>query len=216
MQLFQVEIFAGLTPLERDALAASSSTVTLARNTVVFNEGDPADALYLIEAGRVKVYACDRNGKEYIFNVMGPGEYFGELALLDDEPRSASVRTLEEARFRVVTRGDFQRVLDDHPGMARTLIRNLTTRIRQLTRDVRSLALEDVYGRVTKLLKSLAEPVDDARHRVPERLTQQEIADRVGASREMVARILKDLSAGGYIRWEGRHIVIVGRLPAKY
>ncbi len=217
MKLSHVEIFAGLAPPELEALEASSRVCEIPRNTVVFQENDPADALYVIERGRVKVYSCDRNGKEYIYRVMVVGEYFGELALLDDEPRSASVRTLENAAFRVITKADFQRVLVEHPGLGLTLIRNLAAQVRRLTRDVRSLALEDVYGRVSKLLTGLGEPLPEGDGlRVAEKLTQQDIADRVGASREMVARILKELTVGDYIRWDGKYIIINSRLPAQY
>ncbi len=149
-------------------------------------------------------------------NTLGPGDYFGELALLDDATRSASVRTVEKSEFRIVMKEDFNRVLDDKPNIARQLISNLAGRVRKLTADVKSLALQDVYGRVANVLMDLSEERGDGTLFIPEKLTQQDIADRVGASREMVARILKDLTIGEYIRFEGRHIIINTRLPAKY
>lgn len=149
-------------------------------------------------------------------NTLGPGDYFGELALLDDSTRSASVRTVEKSEFRVVMKDDFNKVLDDHPNISRQLISNLAGRVRKLTADVKSLALQDVYGRVANVLMDLSEERGDGTLFIPEKLTQQDIADRVGASREMVARILKDLTIGEYIRFEGRHIIINTRLPAKY
>ena len=149
-------------------------------------------------------------------NTLGPGDYFGELALLDDSTRSASVRTVEKCEFRVVMKEDFNGVLDEHPNIARQLISNLARRVRKLTADVNSLALQDVYGRVANVLMDLSEERGDGTLYIPEKLTQQDIADRVGASREMVARILKDLTIGEYIRFEGRHIIINTRLPAKY
>lgn len=149
-------------------------------------------------------------------NTQGAGDYFGELALLDDSTRSASVRTVEKSTFCIVYKDDFNRVLDEHPNIRRILIANLAARVRKLTGDVKSLALQDVYGRVANVLMDLAEDRDDGTLLIPEKLTQQDIADRVGASREMVARILKDLTIGEYIRFEGRHIIINGRLPAKY
>ena len=149
-------------------------------------------------------------------NTLGPGDYFGELALLDDATRSASVRTVEKSEFRIVMKEDFNRVLDDKPNIARQLISNLAGRVRKLTADVKSLALQDVYGRVANVLMDLSEERGDGTLFIPEKLTQQDIADRVGASREMVARILNDLTIGEYIRFEGRHIIINTRLPAKY
>jgi len=214
--LQQVELFNGLSAEELDALYASSSSRSFPKNTVVIHENDPADSLFIIENGRVKVYCSDKNGKEFIMNTQGEGDYFGELALLDDSSRSASVRTVEKSTFCIVYKDDFNRVLEEHPNIARKLIANLAQRVRKLTADVKSLALQDVYGRVANVLMDLAEPRGDGSMFIPEKLTQQDIADRVGASREMVARILKDLTIGDYIRFEGRHIIINSRLPAKY
>jgi CRP/FNR family cyclic AMP-dependent transcriptional regulator len=214
--LEQVEIFRGLSEVELEALAESSTRRTFPKNTVVIHENDPADSLFVIESGKVKVYCSDKNGKEFIMNTQGAGDYFGELALLDDSVRSASVRTVEKSTFSIVYKEDFNRVLDEHPNIARQLISNLAARVRKLTADVKSLALQDVYGRVANVLMDLAEEREDGSLFIPEKLTQQDIADRVGASREMVARILKDLTIGEYIRFEGRHIIINTRLPAKY
>jgi CRP/FNR family cyclic AMP-dependent transcriptional regulator len=214
--LQQVELFQGLSADEMSALASSSSSRSFPKNTVVIHENDPADSLFIIESGKVKVYCSDKNGKEFIMNTQGEGDYFGELALLDDSSRSASVRTVEKSTFCIIYKDDFNRVLEEHPSIARKLIRNLSQRVRKLTADVKSLALQDVYGRVANVLMDLAEERGDGTMFIPEKLTQQDIADRVGASREMVARILKDLTIGDYIRFEGRHIIINSRLPAKY
>jgi CRP/FNR family cyclic AMP-dependent transcriptional regulator len=216
MILDKVEIFEGLTQLEMDALTAGSVTRSYPKNTVIINENDHADSLYLIESGRVKVYCSDKNGKEFIMNTLTTGDHFGELALLDDDKRSASVRTMEKSNFCIIYKEDFNQVLTQQPNIAKTLIRNLTRRVRKLTQDVKALALQDVYGRVTNVLTTLAEPRDEETSIIPEKLTQHDIADRVGASREMVARILKDLTIGEYITFEGRNIVIKGKLPANY
>ncbi len=213
--LKSVEIFSGLSDAELATLEESSIRRSYPKNTVIINENDVADSLYVIESGKVKVYCSDKNGKEFIMNTLGGGDYFGELALLDDDRRSASVRTMEKADFCIIYKQDFNQVLDQHPNIAKTLIRNITRRVRALTEKVKSLALQDVYGRVTKVLNSLATERNDEFY-VEEKLTQQDIADRVGASREMVARILKDLTIGGYISFENRHIVIHRRLPANY
>ena len=213
--LKSVEIFSGLSDAELAALEESSIRRSYPKNTVIINENDVADSLYVIESGKVKVYCSDKNGKEFIMNTLGGGDYFGELALLDDDRRSASVRTMEKADFCIIYKQDFNQVLDQHPNIAKTLIRNITRRVRALTEKVKSLALQDVYGRVTKVLNSLATERNDEFY-VEEKLTQQDIADRVGASREMVARILKDLTIGGYISFENRHILIHRRLPANY
>jgi CRP/FNR family cyclic AMP-dependent transcriptional regulator len=186
--LQQVEIFQGLSPEELEALAASSTSRSFPKNTVVIHENDPADSLFVIESGKVKVYCSDKNGKEFIMNTQGPGDYFGELALLDDSTRSASVRTVEKSSFCIIYKEDFNRVLSEHPNIGRQLVRNLAQRVRKLTADVKSLALQDVYGRVANVLMDLSEERGDGTLYIPEKLTQQDIADRVGASREMVAR----------------------------
>lgn len=216
MVLERVEIFAGLNQQELTALVDSVVTKQCQKNSVVISEGDLADSLYLIESGRVKVYCSDKGGKEFIMNTLSEGDYFGELALLDDDRRSASVRTLENSTFSIIYKDDFNKVLDERPNIAKILIKNLTRRVRKLTRDVKSLALQDVYGRVANVLTDLAALQDDGTAKIIDKLTQQDIADRVGASREMVARILKDLTIGGYISFEGRQIVIHGKLPAEY
>ena len=216
MILKKVELFKGLSGGELEALSENSVTRSFPKNTVVIHEGDPADSLFVIETGKVKVYCSDKNGKEFIMNTQGEGDYFGELALLDDSVRSASVRTVDQSTFRIIYKEGFNKLLDAHPKIARKLIHNLAGRVRELTSGVKSLALQDVYGRVAKVLESLAEDRGDGTQTIPEKLTQQDIADRVGASREMVARILKDLTVGEYIHFEGSQIVITGKLPAKY
>jgi CRP/FNR family cyclic AMP-dependent transcriptional regulator len=140
--LDQVEIFHGLSREELAALDASSSSESYSKNTVVIQENEPADALYVIESGRVKVYCSDKNGKEFIMNSLGVGDYFGELALLDDSARSASVRTVEPCQFRIVKKEDFSKVLTDNPGITQQLLGNLASRVRKLTTDVKNLALQ--------------------------------------------------------------------------
>ncbi len=214
--LEKVELFQGLSTEELVALSNTSTERSFPKNTVVIHENEPADSLFVIVSGKVKVYCSDKNGKEFIMNTQGPGDYFGELALVDDSLRSASVRTVEKSDFVVIYKDDFNAVLAAHPNIAKSLIRNLAQRVRKLTADVKSLALQDVYGRVANVLMDLSEERGDGTLFIPDKLTQQDIADRVGASREMVARILKDLTIGEYIRFEGRHIIINTRLPAKY
>ena len=169
--LDQVEIFHGLSREELAALEDSSSSENYPKNTVVIQENEPADALYVIESGRVKVYCSDKNGKEFIMNSLGVGDYFGELALLDDSARSASVRTVEPCQFRIVKKGDFSRVLTDNPGITQQLLGNLAARVRKLTTDVKNLALQDVYGRVANVLMDLSHERGDGTLFVPEKLT---------------------------------------------
>jgi len=213
--LTDIPFFSGLDESLLSELHAHASKRTYPKNTIIINEGDSTDSLYFIESGVVKVYLSDENGKEIIVNNHKTGEYFGELALIDDATRSASVMTTEKSVFKIIARVEFEKFLEKHPKIALSLIKVLTQRIRNLTDNVRSLALMDVYGRVAKTLISLSE-VDGEKQVIKDKLTQQDIANRVGASREMVARILKDLTFGGYISNVDRRIVINEKLPEHY
>jgi len=182
--------------------------------TVLVTEGEKTNALYIIVEGRVRAYVSDANGREAVLSVMGPGEYFGEVAF-DDGPRSASVVTLEPCQLIVVPRAEFEEFLDENPAFRAHFINKLIGRIRTLTQNVRSLALMDAYGRVARLLLESA-VTKDGEQFVPERFTQADIASRVGCSREMVSRIFKDLVAGHYISVEPDRIVINRKPPAHW
>ena len=211
--LNQHYMFSELAPADTGLLTEHSTTRTYPSNAFLINEGDNTDSLYVILDGEVKVFASDENGKEVILNMLGPGEYFGELALVDDAPRSASVKTMEPTRVMVISKTDFKKCLAENPEMAFNLIQTLTKQVRALTKNVKSLALMDVYGRVARTLLDLAKEVDGSL-KIEQKLTHQDIADMVGASREMVSRILKDLSAGGYISIKSKIITINEKLPA--
>jgi CRP/FNR family transcriptional regulator, cyclic AMP receptor protein len=200
-----------LSKLELEAIAPRAITRSFPKNAVIVNEGDHTDSLYIVVSGLVKIYVSDEKGKEIVLGEAGPGEYFGEM-LLDEGPRSASVMTLEPSRFLVVTRDDFREFVVRSPEFSLHLIRKLIGRVRALTDNVKSLALMDVYGRVARMLLELAVRRDGLLV-IESRPTQQEMANRVGASREMVSRILKDLAAGGYIDMARDRITIARTLP---
>jgi len=200
---------------ELDIILNYSSLKHYAKHTIVINEGDPSEIFYVLLEGKVKVFVSDENGKEIVINTQGPGSYFGEIAIIDESPRSASVMTLEACRMAVVSRQEFMRCIGEHPEFALALIRRLAGRVRALTEQVKGLALYDVYGRIAQTLTSLARDQDGV-HLIPQRLTHQDIANRVGASREMVSRILKDLATGGYLRVENRKIILCKPLPARW
>ncbi len=203
----------GLNQQELESLTRGALVRSFPRNAVVLNEGDRTDSLYVILSGRVKVYLADDEGKEVTLSTQGPGEYFGEL-VLDAGPRSASVMTLEPSRFAVVTKEQFTEFLTTHPEFTARLIGKLIRLARTLTSNVRGLALLDVYGRVARLLLELAEERDGKRV-VREKLTQQEIANRVGASREMISLILKDLTLGGYLSIADR-VITINKEPPRH
>ena len=195
-------------------LAARGQVRKFQKNVTIIQEGDVGDSLFIILAGKVKVYASDDDGREVIIDIFGPGEYVGEM-VLDGGVRSASVMTLEPSTFSVVSRADLRAHIVDHPDAAIFLINQLIRRTRKATNNIKTLALMDVYGRVANLLMSLA--VEDAgRMVVPEKLTHQEIAERIGSSREMISRIMRDLTVGGYIEIRDRTIVMTKQPPAHW
>ena len=201
-------------PLEQEALrkvAASGVVRQFPKQAILINEGDVGDSLYVILAGRVKVYASNAAGREVVLNFHGPGEYDGEMSI-DGAPRSASVITVEPTTCAIVNRAQFRDFLAANPDFAQHLIRTLIRRARSATENVKSLALSDVYGRLVRLVNALCVDVG-GRLTVRERLTHQDIADRVGASRDMVGKLLKDLVAGGYLLVEDRQITILRKLP---
>ena len=210
--LRNVSLFSGLPEDAIQAVSSLATTRTYPKNTIIISEGDDSDSLYAVLSGKVKVYLSDDEGKEIIINILSSGDYFGELALLDDEPRSASVMTLEESKLAVLSKTAFEDCLAKNPQVALPIIKGLSVRLRNLTENVKSLALMDVYGRVARTLLDMAEQDGDVLV-INQRLTQKEIASMVGASREMVSRILKDLSVGGYITIENKTITINEKLP---
>lgn len=182
--------------------------------TIILTEGDTSDALYIILEGRVRIFLGDASGREMVLSVLGPGEYFGDLAY-DHGPRSASALTLEPCRLLVVRGDEFADFVGRSPAFAKHFIMRLIRQVRALTESVRSLALMDAYGRVARLLLESAVKKDGL-HFVPERMTQSEIAGRVGCSREMVSRIFKDLVQGHYISVEPDRIVVHREPPARW
>lgn len=200
---------------DADLMAVGSHGIARSypKNTIIVTEGDKTDSLYVILEGRVKVFVSDESGNEVLLLTQGAGEYFGEL-VLDEGPRSASIMTLEPSRFLVVPKADFREFVMHNPAFALSLIEKLIGRVRSLTASVKSLALMDVYGRVARLLLELAED-SGGQLAISQRLTQQDIASRIGASREMVSRILKDLTTGGYLT-QSRTGIVLHRKPPEH
>ena len=210
--LQNIPLFSSLGEAELASLSNKVITRQFPRNTVIINEGDHSDSLYIINSGSVKVFLSDNEGKEVILNTQGTGEYFGELALLDSQPRSASVITTEKSSLSIISKANFEAFLEKHPEANLKIMRGIIKRLRLLSEDVKSLALMDVYGRVARVLLQLAKEKGGTLV-INQGVTQQDIASRVGASREMVSRILKDLKTGGYIEVKGRVITIKEKLP---
>jgi CRP/FNR family cyclic AMP-dependent transcriptional regulator len=207
---------AGQTMLPKELLeklCEIGTARTFPKNAIVVVEGEPAETLYIVLSGRLRVYVADEEGREAELNQMGPGEYFGEL-MLGSTVRTASVRTMETSRLCLIGRHDFETFIRSSPETTFHLIQTLIHRIKVLTGNVQSLALMDVYGRVSRLFaEELVE--EDGRRFVPG-MSQQRIGERVGASRSMINRILKDLTTGGYIEVTRERIELLRELPRRW
>lgn len=209
--LKKTTLFCGMDQSDIEMVAAQAVTRQFPKNTVIVSQGDDTDSFYVIVQGKVDVFLQNDKGKEIIINTLGLCESFGELAPLGRIPRQASIITTEDSTFGIISRQVFMDTLLVKPSIGMRIIDLLIGRIQDLTEEVSSLALEDVYNRVVRVLYKHADEVGDKL--VTEKLTQQDIASRVGATREMVHRILKELKTGGYISVEGKHITIEKKLP---
>ena len=205
--LRNVPLFAGLDEPQLGVLARAIVRRSFGRNAKIIGAGDPTDSLYIVISGRLKVLMSDEQGREVILSILGPGEFFGEMGLLDDSPRSASVVTLEACELLTISKTDFKRSLAENFELSLNVMRGLVQRLREADRKIGSLALMDVYGRVARLLLEMAEDVDGEKV-VVNKLSKQDIAKMIGASREMVSRVMKDLQLGGYLEVRGRSIVL--------
>jgi CRP/FNR family cyclic AMP-dependent transcriptional regulator len=197
------------------ALALRGELRRYRKGTVLIEEGDHGDTLYIVLAGQVRAYGSGSSGREITYGVYGPGEYLGEISL-DGGPRSASVVTLEPCTCSVVTRHTLREHIAAHPEFAFELLAKVIRRARAATLNAKQLALNDVYGRLVLLLNSLARPAADGCRVVERRPTHQDIANRIGCSREMVSRLMKDLETGGYLRPSGVALELLRALPARW
>lgn len=205
-------VFHGLTSGQLEQIEKRCIKRSFPRNAMVIHEGDTEASLFVIEKGRVKVYLSGTDGREIIINTHGPGEQFGELALIDGERRSASIMTCEESTFLVINRQIFNDLVRDFPEISFNLIVDLSRKIRRLTREAKTLAFADTYQRLRIILQDLAIQSEGG-EAIPIALTQQEIADRIGASREVVSRMLHALTEDGFLTRSKRRYTIKSALP---
>jgi CRP/FNR family cyclic AMP-dependent transcriptional regulator len=208
-----VPFFSGLAEDDLEQIAEHATPESFRRGALIISDGDPADALYVVINGRVKVFLGSDDGKEVVLTILGPGESFGEIALLDEEPRSASVAAMEKTTVLVIRRDRFLELLRENSDLSWAMIRSLSHLVRRLTGSVQSLALNDVYRRIVEILEQRGVFEGEVRV-INERLTHQLLADMVGASREMVSRIMSDLVKGGYLTVSRDQIRINRRLPS--
>ena len=209
--LRSVPLFTELSDLDVTSLSRLASRRRCPKDTVVFFENEEGDSVFMILEGRIKVTILGDDGREIILSMLGPGDFFGEMALLDNEPRSATAIAVEDTELLSLHRTDFQSVMGNNPAISAALIKVLSTRLRRANHQISTLALLDVYGRVARVILDMAREegrrLKDGRIAF-RRATHQEIANRIGTTRETVTRMLKDLERQGLIRVEGREIVL--------
>ena len=205
--LKSVPMFGSFPEDQLRALATMVTRRNAPRGSAIMRAGDPADSLHIVMSGRLKVMMGEADGKEVILSILGPGEIFGEMGLIDDGPRSASVIAIEPCELLSVAKRDFRKCMVESYDTAMAVMAVLVRRLRAADRKIGSLAMLDVYGRVARLLLDMSEEVNGQRV-VPRRLPKQDIAKMVGASREMVSLVMKDLEMSGYFEVRGSTIVL--------
>ena len=210
--LSRAPMFAALDPEAAAALRASMDTVSLNKGQVLFNEGDRGERLYIITDGKMKLGHTSKDGRESLLAVLGPGELLGELSLFDPGPRTATATALTETSLMGLGHGALRPSLTGRPEVAEALLQALAQRLRRTNEQMADLVFSDVPGRVAKTLLELGEkfgrPLPDGIH-VTHDMTQEELAQLVGASRETVNKALADFAARGWIRLESRSVILI-------
>ncbi|GAB6141996.1 cAMP-activated global transcriptional regulator CRP [Methylosoma difficile] len=214
--LKNIDFLANVPDKALKALALRAKQQKFSKQALIISEGDESSSLYIIVSGKVRIFVRDDKSKEVTLMFQESGSYFGELALLGNEPRSASVQSVESTVCSMISKNDFVAWLIDNPEVMLELLSNLSEKVRHLTDKVKHLALSNVYERTTRTLNSLAIPNGEEGFIIRNRPTQHELSTMVGASREMVNKIMKDLTKGGYIIIEGKNWIIPSKLPINW
>ena len=207
--LATVPLFKGLDADEMAKFAELLRDKSYPKGSVILFEDDPGDALFIVRAGRVKVVLVAEDGREVILGILGPAEHFGELSLIDDQPRSAHVIAMEESTLLVLRRDDFRRRVEQNPSVAWSLLAELSRRLRRADGKIGSLVLLDVPGRIARLLLDAAD--EGGSDLIEKPLTHQTIAHLIGASRETVSRATREFQDSGWVTAEQRRIRIADR-----
>lgn len=200
-------ILGSLKKSELDILFCNGQQESYEKNTIIIDEGDHSNSAYIINSGRVKVFLSDEQGKEIVLSELKAGEYFGEMALIDKNERSAGVMAMEYTKLTVISQKNFRECLQSNPDISERIMLGLVANLREANKKISSLVFMDAYGRVRNMLLELAEDQDGLLV-VDEKPTHQHMANVVGASREMITRILKNMVADGHISIEGKQILI--------
>jgi len=208
----QVDLFADLDSDSLELLLAHSRILNFRKNAVLMTEGESGECMYIIQSGSIRIYVSDENGNELTVFVQGAGSYIGEISLLDDSPRTASAIALEQTSVLLISKAAFCNCIENNPQIAFKILKAVTQRLRKATNDIRNLALKNIYQRLADKLIELSIYQDGVRQ-LPRKYSQQELANMIGASREMVGRILSDLSSSGYIGTQDSRYQLLKDLP---
>lgn len=210
--LEQVSLFSNLPGEAIARLEALCQERTVPKNTLVISEGDETDCLFVVRNGKAQALRSDESGRQFVVNRFDAFDYFGEMSLFDRNARCATVITKQKCTFVILPRRVFFEFAADHPEIYRNMIKILLEKLRRATEQISELAFLDVYGRLARFLVENQNPEGI----IEEKLTQQELADIVGSSRETVNRIHNELVAGGYIAKEQGHLRIKKKLPYSF
>ncbi len=211
-----VELFQHLNEEQLSLLAEHSREVQFRKHAILMTEGDAGESMYVIQSGLVKVFVSDEDGKELVLYEQGAGAVIGDIALLDDEPRSASVSTLDKTTALMIGKSSFIQCLRESPEMSLGIIRSLTQRLRHATEGSRSLALDNVYRRLADKLQELSVDKTEASARLEKKYSHQDLGNMIGASREMVGKVMAELVKGEYIELQDGIIYILKKLPRNW
>ena len=202
-----IPLFKGVQDPQLEQIAQVATRRKVVRGTVIVRAGDDTDSMYILVNGSARVMNSDEEGREVILSILGPGSFFGEMGLIDGSPRSADVVAAEACELLVISKADFKRCLQENFEVGLNIMKCLVERLRDADRKIESLALMDVYGRVAKLLLEFSE-IHEGQRVIRRKLTKQDIAKMIGASREMVSRVMKDLETSGYIQVDDGLIIL--------
>lgn len=205
----RVPLFSMLTASQAESMADAIVKRRFKRGEAIVEQGKKSDALSIILTGRARVMSTDARGREVILATMSPGDYVGEMSLIDNEPHSATVRAEIQTDVLILGRLQFSRCLPENSSMAYAVMKGLVHRLRHADRKIESLALMDVYGRVARALLESAEEDGEGNTVIRDKISRQDLAKMVGASREMVSRVMKDLEERGFIETRGDNSLLV-------
>jgi len=211
--LKKIDIFSGSNPEDFELISNITKTRFVKKNTLIISQGDENHSMFIIIDGRVDVTVFDTKGKELILSSLTCGDYFGELSMLDGNPISANIMATTDCKLLIIHKDNFYPIMEHNPTISANIIHHLCSKIRELTKKVETFALRDVYQRFSLLLMDLSELNQSGKRIINTPLTHQNIALRIGASREMVSRIIKDLEKGGYISINKKIITLEKQLP---